>query len=131
MDRQELWFWTRSAMVAVLALILGLIAHTATAATKLVQNPYFAITGGSDATSLQFGTGCGTNCNGLGNVADWTTSGYNFVYLPNTSDTVGGTGSAGNVKLWGPNNDGTGGGCGRRERTAHKRAGAWPELLCR
>jgi hypothetical protein len=112
MDRHVVSSWGRSAKVAVLTLSLGLIAHAATAATNLVQNPYFAITGGSDATSLEFGTGCGTNCNGLGNVADWTTSGYNFVYLPNTSDTVGGTGNSGNVKLWGPNNDGAGGGAG-------------------
>ena len=55
---------------------------------------------------MEFGTGCGTNCNGLGSVADWSTSGYNFVFLPNTSDTVGGEGSSGNVKLWGPNDNG-------------------------
>ena len=72
MNCQILSFWGRTAKAAVLTLSLGLIAHTATAATNFVQNPYFAITGGSDATSLQFGTGLwdqlqwSWKCGGLG-----------------------------------------------------------------
>jgi hypothetical protein len=106
MDSQQPRLWSRYMTAAILALFLGGAGHIAMAQTNLVQNPYFAITGGSDGTSMQFGTGFGSNCNGLGNVAGWTTPGYNFVYLPNTADTVGASGSAGNVKLWGPNDDG-------------------------
>jgi hypothetical protein len=96
----------RIGISAVLALLLVGFGHAAVAQTNLVQNPSFAITGGSDGTSEQIGSGCGTSCNGLGTVAGWSTSGYNFVYLQSTSDSVGATGVDGNVQLWGPNNNG-------------------------
>ena len=32
----------------------------------------------------------------------WTTTGYNFVYAPNTADSTGAVGSYGTTKLWGP-----------------------------
>lgn len=64
---------------------------------NLVKNGSFAITGGS--SSFQFGTGYTSS----ESVANWATSGYNFVYVPNTADSTGATGSAGVVKLWGPN----------------------------
>jgi len=35
-------------------------------------------------------------------ITDWSTNGYNFVFRPGDADTVGGTGSFGNLKLWGP-----------------------------
>ena len=37
-------------------------------------------------------------------VTGWTTSGYNFVFLPGTADTTGAAGEYGNVQLWGPGN---------------------------
>lgn len=37
-------------------------------------------------------------------VTGWTTSGYNFVYRPNTADSTGANGQYGNVQLWGPKN---------------------------
>ncbi len=112
MPRHPGRFGTNFINAAALAVPLGCVAQAAVAQTNLVQNPYFAITGGSDDTSLQFGDGCGANCNGLGTVADWNTSGYNFVFLPNTADAVGATGTYGTLKLWGPNNDGPNGGAG-------------------
>lgn len=32
----------------------------------------------------------------------WTSTGYNFVFASGTADTVGATGTYGNIKLWGP-----------------------------
>ncbi len=37
-------------------------------------------------------------------VTGWTSTGYNFVYLPGTASTTGATGEYGNVQLWGPGN---------------------------
>lgn len=37
-------------------------------------------------------------------VTGWTSTGYNFVFLPGTASTTGATGSYGNVQLWGPGN---------------------------
>ncbi len=37
-------------------------------------------------------------------VTGWTSTGYNFVFLPGTADTTGATGEYGNVQLWGPGN---------------------------
>ena len=34
--------------------------------------------------------------------AFWTTTGYNFLFTPGSADTTGVTGTAGNLKLWGP-----------------------------
>jgi PEP-CTERM motif len=51
------------------------------------------------ATSSQFGSAFPAQ-----QVTDWTTSGYNFVFLPGTADTSGAPGQFGNVALWGPNN---------------------------
>ena len=40
---------------------------------------------------------------GYNTVADfWSTSGYNFLFPSGTADSTGVTGSAGNLKLWGP-----------------------------
>jgi hypothetical protein len=35
-------------------------------------------------------------------VTDWSTSGYNFVFLPNTADSTGAVGQFSTLKLWGP-----------------------------
>lgn len=85
--------------LAGFALLLAVVAIPAKANPdpSLVQNGSFAITGGS--SSFQFGTGYTSG----ESVAHWATSGYNFVYVPNTADSTGATGSAGVVKLWGPN----------------------------
>ncbi len=37
-------------------------------------------------------------------VTGWTSTGYNFVFLPGTASTTGATGEYGNVQLWGPGN---------------------------
>ncbi len=37
-------------------------------------------------------------------VTGWTSTGYNFVFLPGTADKAGAAGQYGNVSLWGPGN---------------------------
>lgn len=77
---------------------LGAFSFSARAALpNLVQNSSFAITGGS--TSFQFGSGYSSS----ETLANWSTSGYNFVFVPGTADSAGATGVYGNLKLWGPN----------------------------
>jgi hypothetical protein len=82
-------------VVACLSAGLMLIASTpATAAKNLIVN--------GDFEQLSNGPGqVGPNTIATG----WTTNGgYNFVYAPNTADTVGSNGAYGYLKLWGPNN---------------------------
>jgi hypothetical protein len=82
-------------VIAVLSAGLMLAASApATAAKNLVVN--------GDFEELTNGPGqVGPNTNVVG----WTTNGgYNFVYAPNTADTVGSYGAYGYLKLWGPNN---------------------------
>jgi hypothetical protein len=64
-------------------------------ATNLVTN------GGFNATTSGAGQ-LGYNTNATG----WTTSGYNFLFTPGSADTTGVTGQYGNLKLWGPNDEG-------------------------
>jgi hypothetical protein len=69
--------------VTMIALVLGAFTGTAVA-QNLVQNGSFAVTGGT--TSFEFSTQYSTS----ETVADWTSGGYNFVYLPgSTSATPG------------------------------------------
>lgn len=78
-----------------LGLVCCVIGTPASAQTNLVKNGTFAVTGGT--TSFQFGTGYS---NSLGeSLADWTTSGYNFVFLPGS---ITAKGSGGNLSLWSP-----------------------------
>jgi hypothetical protein len=99
-----------STAVAIIA-SLGLFGGAAWAATNLVQNGSFALL--TTQASAEFGT---TN-NGYTpsqQISNWTTSGYNFVFLPGTADTSGATGqynttatlASPGLRLWGPNDGG-------------------------
>jgi hypothetical protein len=100
------------AIPVALASALGLLGGVAcAAATNLVQNGSFALL--TTQASAEFGT---TN-NGYTpsqQISNWTTAGYNFVFLPNTADTSGAVGqynataSVANpgLRLWGPNDGG-------------------------
>jgi hypothetical protein len=109
---------TAVSLLCFLALVPGVRAN-------LVQNGNFASVTYSGTLPLttvygQFGTGTGSTLA----VANWTTSGYNFLYAPNTAD-VGTTAGAnagspneapgqynasngyGSTYMWGSNNGGT------------------------
>jgi hypothetical protein len=101
------------------------LAVCRSASANLVQDPDFTGITYSGALPLttvygQFGTGTGSTLT----VANWTTTGYNFVYAPNTADvgtsTGANTGSPneapgqfntasgyGDTYMWGSNNGGT------------------------
>jgi hypothetical protein len=98
--------WRQSALLALAVLACGVWAGAAHA-NNLVLNGNFSLT--STPGSYQFGTGYESGGNPVDTLTDWTTSGYNFVFAPasgttsgTSADNAGATGSAGNVKLWGP-----------------------------
>jgi PEP-CTERM motif len=72
-----------SGAAALLSLVplLTVLASTANAQTNLVQNGSFAVTGGT--TSFQFGTFDGYTPTET--LADWSSTGYNFVFLPTST----------------------------------------------
>jgi len=79
--------------VRLISLCLTLIISTAPAmAQNLVTNGSFAVAG---TTSSQFGSGYTAG----ETVTGWSTSGYNFVFLPASNVAAG---SAGNLSLWSP-----------------------------
>ncbi|MDR3534787.1 MAG: PEP-CTERM sorting domain-containing protein [Rhodopila sp.] len=82
-----------AAALAVLIMLVTAIANTAAAQTNLVQNGTFAITGGT--TSFQFGTYNGySSSQALGEtLAGWSSTGYNFVFLPTSTVATGTYGS--------------------------------------
>lgn len=82
-----------AAGLAVFATVLAIFAHSAMAQTNLVQNGSFAVTGGT--TSFQFGTYGGYAPTET--LANWTSTGYNYVFLP--TSTVA-TGVYGNLSLY-------------------------------
>ncbi len=87
--------------IAAAALTLGTLlpAGLSTAAlgqTNLVQNGNFVVTGG--ATSFQFGS-FNNYVAPTETLAGWSSTGYNFVFLP--TSTVA-TGTYGNLSLWSP-----------------------------
>lgn len=90
----------------VISLMLPTVfAGSASAQTNLVKNGDFSkiiVSPAGAPSSFQFGSGY-TSAETL---SDWSTSGYNFVFLPNTADVGGAVGNAGVVKLWGPNDNG-------------------------
>jgi hypothetical protein len=100
------------AIPILLAVSVGLGGGAAwAAATNLVQNGSFALL--TTQSSAEFGT---TN-NGYTpaqQISNWTTSGYNFVFVPNTADTSGAVGqynatatvASPGLRLWGPNDGG-------------------------
>jgi hypothetical protein len=109
-------------------MVLFVFFSTSKAGANLVQNGNFTSVTYSGSLPLstpyfgEFGTGAGSTLT----LTNWTTSGYNFVYAPNTADS--GTKAAGansgqpnqapgeantaagygNTYLWGPSNGGTG-----------------------
>ena len=89
----------RLAVAGFVVLGLALWQEAAVAQTNLVTNGNFAVTGTS--TSFQFGTwGPYTP---PGTLSGWSSTGYNYVFLP-TSLTATGYYGAGNVSVWGPSN---------------------------
>lgn len=72
-------------------------AQPAHSAVNLVQNGDFETV--SMAGSYEFGSRYTSEV-----VANWNTSGYNFVFAPGTADTTGATGESGNLQLYGPGN---------------------------
>ncbi len=75
---------------AIYFALISVLSHTASAGVNLVQDGNFTSvsyngTAPSGITTLfgQFGTGTGSNLT----VANWTTSGYNFVFAPGTADS--------------------------------------------
>ena len=78
-----------------LALLLITLGGTANAQTNLVQNGNFAVTGGT--TSFQFGTFDGYTP--AETLADWSSTGYNFVFLP-TSTSANSAYGTGNLTLY-------------------------------
>jgi hypothetical protein len=86
--RRSEGFGARAVGCVSVALLFAAFSSAAMA-QNLVLNGSFAVTGGT--TSIQFGTGYS---NSLGeSVADWTTSGYNFVFLPGSPTAQGSAGS--------------------------------------
>ena len=82
------------------AALLTLGAAGPLQATSLVQNGSFETL--QTNASQQFGTGY---AGASQQVTNWSTSGYNFVFLPGTADTSSGaTGVYGSLSLWGPGN---------------------------
>lgn len=85
--------FTLGAMSALALLTVGASAQ----ATNLVQN------GGFETTTLSGSSEFGTRYAGQ-QVANWTTGGYNFLFMPNTADTSGAASEYGPVSMWGPHN---------------------------
>ncbi len=82
-------------VIGIAAALLSMGVTRQSQATSLIKNGSFETL--QTNASQQFGTGYPSQ-----QVTGWTTSGYNFVFLPSTADTTGATGSAGALKLWGP-----------------------------
>ena len=116
------------ALACSLFLAVALARHPAPAQnmpSNLIQNPDFTTvtySGTKPLTTIfgEFGTGPGS----LLALANWSTTGYNFVYAPNTADTGTGSGANtgkpneapgqynasngyGSTYMWGSNNGGT------------------------
>ena len=82
--------------VVLLPFYLLSVSLPAVAQTNLVTNGTFQVTGGT--TSFQFGTWGGYTSNE--SVTGWTSTGYNFIFLPGSSAANGDFGTA-NVTFWG------------------------------
>jgi hypothetical protein len=112
-----------SALLLLVALALALGAVPSARANLIQDGDFTDVTYSGTVTGLttlfgEFGSG------GTLKVADWTTSGYNFVYAPDTADTGSKSGANmgapneapgqyntsagyGNTYMWGSNNGGT------------------------
>lgn len=84
----------RTGLLALAALAFAAFGATASA-TEFVSN------GGFESTLLPISAEFGGDFPAQ-QVTDWATNGYNFVFRPGEADTVGGVGSFGGLKLWGP-----------------------------
>jgi hypothetical protein len=92
--RQAFSACVRHGILWVVASVFGFaFGHAAMAQTNLVQNGSFAVTGGN--TSFQFGTN--NSYVSTETLANWSSVGYNFVFLP--TSTVA-TGTYGNLSLY-------------------------------
>ena len=84
-----------------LAVLAGIALSTA--AVSAHANTINVVNGGFEQTltnnSAEFGSRYTAQ-----QVTGWTSTGYNFVFLPGTASTTGATGEYGNVQLWGPGN---------------------------
>ena len=87
----------RSKFAVLVAASLSAFAVSANANTIHIVNGGFEQT--TTNASAEFGTRYPSQ-----QVTGWTSTGYNFVFLPGTADTTGATGEYGNVQLWGPGN---------------------------
>ncbi len=84
-------------VIGLAAALLTMGAAQQVHATSLVQNGSFETL--QTQASEQFGSGySGASTE----VTGWSTSGYNFVFLPGKADTTGATGASGSLTLWGP-----------------------------
>ena len=82
-----------SRITLFLSLASASLSGPAWAAANLVTNGDFEQTSLSSSAQMT-----------ATNVSNWSTSGYNFLFLPGTADTTGATTSGGgNLKLYGPN----------------------------
>ncbi len=97
--------------IAGLAVALACVAGQASAADpNLAVNGSFATT---SKTSAEFGS-INNGYTPTVQLTGWSTSGYNFVYLPNTVDTYGAIGqytstatlASPGMRMWGPNDNG-------------------------
>jgi hypothetical protein len=74
---------------------------------------FLGMTSAGHAADLITNGGFETLTHGLGQIGNntdatgWTTTGYNFVFGATGADSTGVTGSAGNLKLWGPHSSPT------------------------
>jgi len=84
----------KAGLLALTAMAFATVAATASAA-EFVSN------GGFESTLLPISAEFGGDFPAQ-QVTNWTTDGYNFVFQAGEADTVGGIGSFGNLKLWGP-----------------------------
>lgn len=84
-----------AAAPVLLASVLTALANRATAQTNLVQNGNFVVTGGT--TSFQFGTY--DSYAPSETLADWSSTGYNFVFLPTSTSANSAYGTA-NLTLY-------------------------------
>ncbi len=86
----------RTAAAAVGAAAVFALAVAPARATPVITNGNFESV--TTAASTEFGTRYGGQV-----VTGWTTTGYNFVFLPGTADTTGAANEYGGaLKLWGP-----------------------------
>jgi hypothetical protein len=84
-----------AAMLVSFVLLPAALTSTANAQTNLVQNGSFTVTGGT--TSFQFGTFDGYVPTET--LADWSSAGYNFVFLPTSTSANSAYGTA-NLTLY-------------------------------